>query len=288
MADDKAGEEVRNGGGERHTEDERLLNRRDDPRTAAFTHTDPWRVFRILGEFVEGFDRLAEIGPSVAVFGSARVKAADPMYAAAEDVARQLAQAGFGVITGGGPGLMEAANKGAYEVGGESIGCNIELPFEQGTNQYVKTSIYFKYFFVRKTMFVKYAEGFVIFPGGFGTMDELFESLTLIQTKKVRNFPVVLFGSAYWQGLIDWMKATMLAEGKITADDVDMLVLTDSPTEAVQVMVDCYNQRCAVTQDVRSEGAQVASDLRGGVYRSTRKPLRPMATTAQKTKHDAQ
>ena len=288
MAEDRTDGQTERQAGERHTEDERLLNRRDDPRAAAFTHTDPWRVFRILGEFVEGFDRLAAIGPSVSVFGSARVKPSDPMYAEAENLARQLVHAGFGVITGGGPGLMEAANKGATEAGGESIGCNIELPFEQGTNKYVKTAIYFNYFFVRKTMFVKYAEGFVIFPGGFGTMDELFEALTLIQTRNVRNFPIVLFGSAYWRGLIDWMKATMLAEGKITADDVDMLVVTDSADEAVQVMVDCYNERCGTTRDVRSEGAQVPTGHRTGGYRSPLEPRRPASIAAQKKKHDAQ
>src|SRR5688572_876462 len=185
------------------TEDERLLARVPDATVAADLASDAWRVFRIMGEFVEGFDTLARVGPAVSVFGSARTTPDDPYYAAAEQVSRRLVEAGFAVITGGGPGIMEAANKGAIEAGGDSVGCNIELPFEQGMNAYVRTAINFRYFFVRKTMFVKYAEAFVIFPGGFGTMDELFEALTLIQTGKVRDFPVVLFGRPYWQGLLD-------------------------------------------------------------------------------------
>ena len=230
----------------RETEDERLLSRKDQViGRADFTHTDPWRVFRIMGEFVEGFDTLAELGPAVSIFGSARIMPDDPIYAAAEETARRLAEIGFAVITGGGPGVMEAANKGATEAGGESVGCNIELPFEQGMNVYVKTAIDFRYFFVRKTMFVKYAEGFIIFPGGFGTMDELFEALTLIQTGKVRHFPVVLFGSAYWSGLIEWMRQTMEAEGKIGPDDLNDLIVTDSPEEAVDVILESYRARVA-------------------------------------------
>ena len=227
-------------GARRTTEDERLLSTpaRGVVSPADFTHTDPWRVFRIMGEFVEGFDTLAELGPAVSIFGSARTLPDDPMYAAAEETARRLAQLGFAVITGGGPGIMEAANKGATEAGGESVGCNIELPFEQGMNAYVRTAIDFRYFFVRKTMFVKYAEGFIIFPGGYGTLDELFEALTLIQTGKVRNFPVVLFGSQYWSGLLDWLRGTMLKEGKISPGDLDLMVVTDSPDEAVQVILD--------------------------------------------------
>ena len=230
---------------ERTTEDERLLSRGSLRKPAEFTHTDPWRVFRIMGEFVEGFDTLAELGPAVTIFGSARIMPDDPMYAAAVRTARGLAERGFGVITGGGPGIMEAANRGAVEGGGDSIGCNIELPFEQGTNAYVETAIDFRYFFVRKTMFVKYAEGFIIFPGGFGTMDELFEALTLIQTGKVRHFPVVLFGSAYWSGLIEWMRQTMEAEGKIGPDDLNDLIVTDSPEEAVDVILESYRARVA-------------------------------------------
>ena len=217
------------------TEDEQLLS---SPEPAHdFTQSDPWRVFRIMGEFVEGFDTLANVGPAVAIFGSARVLPGDPQYEAAERTGALLAEAGFGVITGGGPGLMEAANKGAREAGGASIGCNIELPFEQGTNPYVEVAVNFRYFFVRKTMFVKYSEAFVIFPGGFGTMDELFEALTLIQTGKIRNFPIVLFGSAYWRGLLDWLRQVMAKEGKISPDDVELLYITDSPEEAVETIV---------------------------------------------------
>jgi uncharacterized protein (TIGR00730 family) len=194
-----------------------------------------------MGEFVEGFDTLANVGRAVTIFGSARVKPDDPQYRDAETTARLLGDAGFSVITGGGPGIMEAANRGARAGGAKSIGCNIELPFEQGVNAYVDVAINFRYFFVRKTMFVKYAEAFVIFPGGFGTMDELFEALTLIQTGKVRDFPVILFGSAYWQGLLDWLRATMLAEGKISAADLDLMVVTDSPEEAVRVI----RERCS-------------------------------------------
>lgn len=195
-----------------------------------------------MGEFVEGFDTLAELGPAVTIFGSARTLPDDPVYAAAEETARRLTELGFAVITGGGPGIMEAANKGATETGGESVGCNIELPFEQGMNAYVRTAIDFRYFFVRKTMFVKYAEAFIIFPGGYGTLDELFEALTLIQTEKVRNFPVVLFGREYWAGLLDWLRGTMLAEGKISPGDLDLMVITDSPEEAVQVILASYEE----------------------------------------------
>jgi uncharacterized protein (TIGR00730 family) len=221
------------------TEDERLLES-PGPETpqADFTRSDPWRVFRIMGEFVEGFDTLASVGRAVAVFGSARVPPDNPQYLEAERTARLLAEAGFGVVTGGGPGIMEAANKGAKEAGGLSIGCNIELPFEQGTNRYVEVSINFRYFFVRKTMFVKYSQAFIIFPGGFGTLDELFEALTLIQTGKIRNFPVILFGTDYWSGMLDWLRRTMLAEGKISAEDLELLVVTDSPEEAVRVILE--------------------------------------------------
>jgi uncharacterized protein (TIGR00730 family) len=228
------------------TEDERLL---ESPKAVQpaydFTRSDPWRVFRIMGEFVEGFDVLAHTGKAVTVFGSARVEPGHPQYEAAVETGRLLADAGFAVITGGGPGIMEAANKGAQEADGISVGCNIELPFEQGINAYVDVAINFRYFFVRKTMFVKYAEAFIIFPGGFGTMDELFEALTLIQTGKVRDFPVILFGSEYWGGLLDWLRNIMLAEGKISPEDVDSLMITDSPEEAVRTITDCYDQHCA-------------------------------------------
>jgi uncharacterized protein (TIGR00730 family) len=218
------------------TEDERLLESPAPGPAADFIHSDPWRVFRIMGEFVEGFDTLARVGRAVTIFGSARVKSDHPQYAAALETARLLAEAGYAIITGGGPGIMEAANRGAREGGSLSIGCNIELPFEQGTNRYVELPINFHYFFVRKTMFVKYSQAFIIFPGGFGTMDELFEALTLIQTGKVRNFPVVLFGSEYWGGLVAWIRQVMLAEGKISANDLDLLVITDSPAEAARVV----------------------------------------------------
>jgi uncharacterized protein (TIGR00730 family) len=242
------------------TEDERLLSRIREPETT----TDSWRVFRIMGEFVEGFDTLARIGPAVSVFGSARTAPGNPYYDAAEETGRLLADAGFAVITGGGPGIMEAANKGTVAAGGDSVGCNIELPFEQGMNEFVRIAVNFRYFFVRKTMFVKYAEGFIIFPGGFGTMDELFESLTLIQTGKVRNFPVVLFGRSYWQGMLDWLKGVMLAEGNIHAADLELLVTTDSPAEAVSVIRDCYEATC-VEAHRQSEAARM-----GGMRRDLR------------------
>jgi uncharacterized protein (TIGR00730 family) len=238
------------------TEDERLLSPPSTPAAADFTHSDPWRVFRIMGEFVEGFDALAKVGHAVTIFGSARVPPGHPEYLAAQETARLLGEAGFTIITGGGPGVMEAANKGAREGGATSVGCNIELPFEQGINAYVDVAINFRYFFVRKTMFVKYAEAFIIFPGGFGTMDELFEALTLIQTGKVNNFPVILFGREYWEGLLHWIRNTMLHEGKISANDLDLLVVTDSPEEAVQVIVDCYTRRC---YDVVPRGVESAS-----------------------------
>ncbi|HET6760774.1 MAG TPA: TIGR00730 family Rossman fold protein, partial [Gemmatimonadaceae bacterium] len=193
------------------TEDEKLLQQ-PGPRID-FTRTDPWRVMRIMGEFIEGFDTLASVDRAVTIFGSARIGPDDPHYDAAMETARLLAEAGFAVITGAGPGIMEAGNKGARIGGGRSIGCNIELPVEQGSNPYVDTLVHFRYFFVRKTMFIKYSVAFVIFPGGFGTLDELFEALTLIQTGKVRNFPVVLFGSDSWRGLLDWLRDPMVAEG---------------------------------------------------------------------------
>jgi uncharacterized protein (TIGR00730 family) len=211
------------------TEDSQLLERRD----ASFVDTDPWRVLRITSEFVEGFDALAPTPAAISCFGSARIGADDPMYSAGRGVGRALAEAGFAVITGGGPGLMEAANRGCQEGGGLSIGCNIELPFEQGPNPYLDLLIDFRYFFVRKTMFVKYADGFVVFPGGFGTLDELFEALTLIQTGKVRHFPVVLYGSAYWAGLLDWLRHPVLAEGKIAPKDLELVHVSDDPADTV-------------------------------------------------------
>jgi uncharacterized protein (TIGR00730 family) len=216
------------------TQDEQLL---ETPSQDEFTHTDTWRVFRIMGEFVEGFDDLATVTRGVSIFGSARTPPESPQYKAAQETAALFARAGFAVITGGGPGIMEAANRGAFEAGGLSIGCNIELPFEQKPNPYQTRSVTFKYFFVRKTMFVKYSNGFVIFPGGFGTLDELFESLTLIQTRKIKNFPVVLFGTDYWSGMLEWVKGLMLSEGKIAESDLSLLHLTDSPAEVVEIVV---------------------------------------------------
>jgi len=221
----------------RVTEDEQLLNFRPRPPRAEFTHTDPWRVMRIVAEFVEGFDRLASLDKAVTVFGSARVAPDDPQYRMAEEVARLLARAGFAIITGGGPGIMEAANKGARDAGGTSIGCNIELPFEQRPNPYLDTLIDFRYFFARKTMFVKYSSAFLIFPGGFGTLDELFEALVLIQTGKLYHFPVILFGTRYWGGLIEWLRGRVLHEGKIRSDDLDLMVLTDDPAQASRLVI---------------------------------------------------
>jgi uncharacterized protein (TIGR00730 family) len=197
---------------------------------------DSWRVFRIMGEFVAGFDALSQVGPAISIFGSARTLPGDPQYEVCRRTARLLGEAGFSIITGGGPGIMEAANRGAREAGALSVGCNIELPFEQESNPYLDVGIDFRYFFVRKTMFVKYACGFVIFPGGFGTLDELFEALTLIQTGKVHDFPVVLFGTSYWKGLVDWVRDTLDVEGKISPGDLELLRLTDDPEEVVRIL----------------------------------------------------
>ena len=212
------------------TADERLLRR---SRTA-FLDSDPWRTLRIQAEFVEGFDALAGVGPAVTVFGSARVAEGEPVYEQARELGRLLAEAGLTVITGGGPGVMAAANRGCFEAGGFSVGCNIELPHEQWLNPWVDLGVEFRYFFVRKTMFVKYAEGFVIFPGGFGTLDELFESLTLIQTGKIKHFPVFLVGSAYWTGLLTWFRETLLAAGTVTVDDLGLFTVTDDLAEVVR------------------------------------------------------
>jgi uncharacterized protein (TIGR00730 family) len=222
------------------TTDQRLLDSRG---STEWVHTDPWRVLRIQSEFVEGFGALAELGPAISVFGSARTTPDEPSYALAEALGRQLVQAGFAVITGGGPGVMEAANKGACEAGGVSVGLGIELPFEQELNDYVDLGLNFRYFFARKTMFVKYAQGFVVLPGGFGTFDELFEALTLVQTRKVTSFPIVLLGTSYWSGLVDWVKQTVLAEGKIAKEDLDMFQVTDDVDQAVDVMVTAQQRR---------------------------------------------
>ena len=213
------------------TTDQRLLDTATD---TSWVHTDPWRVLRIQSEFVEGFGTLAELGPAVCVFGSARTPPDAPAYAVAEELAGRLARSGLTVITGGGPGIMEAANKGAAEAGGVSVGLGIELPRESGLNPYVNLGINFRYFFARKTMFVKYAQGFVVMPGGFGTLDELFESLTLVQTHKIQNFPIVLFGREYWAGLVDWLRSTMVPRGTILPSDVNLMHITDDPEDAAR------------------------------------------------------
>lgn len=237
------------------TQDEQLL---ESPRPDEFTHTDPWRVFRIMGEFVEGFDELATLSRGIAIFGSARTRPDNPDYQAAQETGALLAAQGFAVITGGGPGIMEAANRGAFEAGGLSIGCNIELPFEQKANSYQTLSLTFKYFFVRKMMFVKYSLAFVIFPGGFGTLDELFEALTLIQTKKIRNFPIVLFGSHYWSGLLDWCRAVVLPGGKISEHDMDIFHITDSPAEVVEIVTRAQNSLTELDANI-SDDIRVAT-----------------------------
>jgi uncharacterized protein (TIGR00730 family) len=243
----RAGRVIRRGV-ERPTEDRVLLERMPLPE---FLDSDPWRVLRIQAEFVEGFDALAAVGPAVTFFGSARIRPPDPMYDAARALSAELARRGFAIITGGGPGIMEAANRGAREAGGLSVGCNIELPFEQGLNDYVDLGIEFHYFFVRKTMFVKYAEAFVIFPGGFGTLDELFESLTLIQTGKIVHFPVVMFNSSYWAGLHKWIEERVLAERKISPEDLDLMVVTDDIQHAADVVQQYYQRKVLAVQPKR-------------------------------------
>jgi uncharacterized protein (TIGR00730 family) len=224
------------------TEDERLLSPRHRP---AFLDSDPWRSLRILSEFVEGFDALAAVGKAVTIFGSARVHEDDPYYAKARELAGLLAREGFAVITGGGPGIMEAANRGCHEAGGLSIGCNIELPHEQAVNPYVDLGVEFRYFFARKVMFVKYADGFAIFPGGFGTLDELFESVTLIQTGKIRHFPVVLIGTEYWAGLLEWLRREAVARAAIAPEDLDLIRSTDDMAEACGWLTEASSRRAA-------------------------------------------
>ena len=216
------------------TDDQRLLESRG---ATGWVHTDPWRVLRIQSEFIDGFGTLAELGPAVSVFGSARMPRDHPLYATAERVGAQLVRAGLAVITGGGPGIMEAANKGAAEAGGVSVGLGIELPFESGLNPYVNLGINFRYFFARKTMFVKYAQGFVVLPGGFGTLDELFEALTLVQTQKVTQFPVVLLDREYWSGLLEWLRRVAVGRATISATDLETFTITDDADEAVNLML---------------------------------------------------
>jgi uncharacterized protein (TIGR00730 family) len=235
------------------TEDQKLLRTRE-PQTG-FGETDAWRTLRIMGEFVEGFDALAEVGPAISIFGSARVGRRNRYYGAARRLAAALVKQGFAIITGGGPGIMEAANRGARDAGGLSIGANIELPFEQGLNEYVDLGMEFRYFFVRKVMFVKYAEGFVIFPGGFGTLDELFESLTLIQTGKVENFPVVLYGKDYWDGLMGWIRDKPLFEEKISPEDLHLLTVTSDIDEACEAIVRHHRSREQALREAASQEA---------------------------------
>ena len=221
------------------TTDQRLL---DTTGRGDWVHTDPWRVMRIQAEFVEGFGSLAELGPAISVFGSARTPRDHPDYAKAVQLGAALAKADFAVITGGGPGEMEAVNRGASEAGGTSVGLGIELPFEQGINDWVDVGINFRYFFARKTMFVKYAQGFVGFPGGFGTLDEIFEAVTLVQTKKVTSFPIVLIGSSYWSGLRQWLQDEVAGRAMISPADLDLMYITDDVDEAVKIMVDARRQ----------------------------------------------
>ena len=232
------------------TTDQRLLDSRGP---SDWVHTDPWRVLRIQSEFVEGFGMLAELGPAICVFGSARTSPDQPDYDKARQVGRALAEAGFAVVTGGGPGIMEAANRGASEAGGVSVGLGIELSFEEGLNEWVDVGINFRYFFVRKTMFVKYAQGFVVMPGGFGTFDEVFEALTLVQTRKVTSFPIVLMGSDYWRGLLDWLRDTVLAEKKVHAVDLDLIQVTDDVDEAVKIMTEAARNRGPAAEAERAE-----------------------------------
>jgi hypothetical protein len=264
----------RRSGGERHrgavtlrresippsTADERLL---DSHHRREWKTKDAWRALRILSEFVEGFDTLADLPPAVSVFGSARSKPDSPECELAADLGAALAEAGYAVITGGGPGVMEAANRGATEAGGMSVGLGIELPFEQGLNDWVDIGIDFRYFFARKTMFVKYAQAFVVLPGGFGTLDELFEAVTLVQTRKVTRFPVILMGTAYWGGLMDWIKSTLLADGKIGPADLDLILLTDDVDEAVRHIVEADAALAASREPTDLEEAAGTADGTG-------------------------
>jgi len=241
------------------TEDEKLLG--SAPSRVDFTRTDPWRVLRIMSELIEGFDTLADVEKGVSIFGSARTGPGDPQYEAAQETARLLAEAGFAIITGAGPGIMEEANKGAREGNGRSIGCNIELPFEQGSNPYVDTVIEFRYFFIRKLMFVKYASAFIIFPGGFGTLDETFEALTLIQTGKIYEFPVIIFGRHYWAGLLRWLRSRVLVEKKISSADLDLLLVTDDPAEAANAVIAAHAATQQRTPRRRATDRKAAAGL---------------------------
>jgi uncharacterized protein (TIGR00730 family) len=249
---------------DRRTEDQKLLRARH--QYPGFQETDTWRTLRIMGEFVEGFDALADVGPAITIFGSARVGRRNRYYGAARRLAAALAKQGFAIITGGGPGIMEAANRGARDAAALSIGLNIELPFEQGLNEYVDLGMEFRYFFVRKVMFVKYAVGYVIFPGGFGTLDELFESLTLIQTGKVEHFPVVLYGTDYWGGLMQWIREKPLYEEKISPEDLDLLTVTSDIDEACAALTKKVDSSKQKAREVASQEAmaQAVTDAAEG------------------------
>jgi uncharacterized protein (TIGR00730 family) len=228
------------------TTDQRLLDSRGP---SDWVHTDPWRVLRIQSEFVEGFGTLAELGRAISVFGSARTSPDDPYYQAAERLGAALAQAGYAVITGGGPGIMEAANKGCHEAGGTSVGLGIELPFEQGMNDYVDMGMVFRYFFARKTCFLKYSIGYVGFPGGYGTLDEIFEAVTMIQTGKITSFPLVLFGTSFWQPMLDWVTGTLLADGKISEPDPGLFLLSDDVDEVVSIVQEAEREKFGAVLD---------------------------------------
>jgi uncharacterized protein (TIGR00730 family) len=262
--------------GSKPTEDRKLLMRAPYA-DASFLETDAWRALRIMGEFVDGFDALARLGAAVSVFGSARTPETDPMYGAARDLGALLVQRGFTVITGGGPGIMEAANRGAQEAGGESVGLGIELPHEQSLNRYTDVGLVFRYFFVRKTMFVKYAQAFVIFPGGFGTLDELFESLTLVQTGKIDHFPIVLIGSDYWRGLLDWVRERMAADRMISPDDLGLVRVTDDIEEATAWIVDSFTSHAQ--ERAQAAAAAETSDgvlpVEAGRERDAQRAARP-------------
>lgn len=226
------------------TNEDKIKKAFEDRNWNEIKTNDSWAIFKVMAEFVEGFEKMAKIGPCVSIFGSARTKPEDPIYKMAEEIASKLVRHGYGVITGGGPGIMEAGNKGAKAENGKSVGLNIELPFEQGNNIYIDPDklISFDYFFVRKVMFVKYSQGFIVMPGGFGTLDEFFEAVTLIQTSKIGRFPIVLVGKAYWGGLLDWVRGTMLEYGNISAKDLDLINLVETPTEAVKVIDEFYSK----------------------------------------------
>ncbi|MCW2667188.1 MAG: DNA-binding protein [Frankiales bacterium] len=243
------------------TTDQRLLDVRGP---SDWVHTDPWRVLRIQSEFVEGFGLLAELPRAISVFGSARTPRDAPEYALGRALGAKLAEAGWAVITGGGPGAMEAANRGASEAGGLSVGLGIELPFEQSLNDWVDLGLNFRYFFARKTMFVKYSQGFVILPGGFGTMDELFEALTLVQTRKVNQFPVVLMGTTFWQPLLDWLKGSLLGSSYISAGDLDLIHVTDDVADAVSVIQAANGERDQTLPPATGEGRQASQDPAAG------------------------